>query len=74
MQGHLFKYGTGASHLAFLSSRPPQVAPWRRHLVLIGGLSDGLLFAPYAQKLADAVGEKGYGLVQANLASSYQVL
>ncbi|KAF6261958.1 hypothetical protein COO60DRAFT_1625154 [Scenedesmus sp. NREL 46B-D3] len=42
------------------------------HLVLVGGLTDGLLFAPYREKLAAAAAGLGWSLVQAQLTSSYQ--
>lgn len=76
MQGLLFKYGPGAAHVAFKSS--PSAKPTCKdnsqlHLVLIGGLTDGLLFAPYADQLASAIGKLGWSLVQAQLRSSYQV-
>lgn len=75
MQGVLFKYGPGSAHVAF---RSPATAKHphchgQLHLVLVGGLTDGLLFAPYCQKLAEAVGGLGWQLVQAQLTSSYQV-
>jgi hypothetical protein len=75
MQGTLFKYGPGSAHVAFKS---PATAKHPRcsgqlHLVLVGGLTDGLLFAPYCEKLAAAAGGLGWSLVQAQLTSSYQV-
>jgi hypothetical protein len=75
MQGTLFKYGPGSAHVAFKS---PATAKHARcsgqlHLVLLGGLTDGLLFAPYCEKLAAAAGDLGWSLVQAQLTSSYQV-
>jgi hypothetical protein len=82
MQGTLFKYGPGASHVALMVKTTPNPPPTHqpcagssgaRHLVLVGGLTDGLLFAPYAQQLAAAVGELGWCLVQASLTSSYTV-
>lgn len=74
MQGTLFKYGPGSAHVAFKS---PATAKHARcsgqlHLVLLGGLTDGLLFAPYCEKLAAAAGDLGWSLVQAQLTSSYQ--
>eukprot|EP00879_Flechtneria_rotunda_P009118 GHRR01009546.1.p1 GENE.GHRR01009546.1~~GHRR01009546.1.p1 ORF type:complete len:358 (+),score=102.20 GHRR01009546.1:188-1261(+) len=74
MQGVLFKYGQAPTHIAFKS--PPAVQHPRckgqLHLVLVGGLTDGLMFAPYCQQLASAVGSMGWTLVQAQLTSSYQ--
>lgn len=79
MQGVLFKYGPGASHIAFKhSSNSPHhseaaAAGRQRYLVLVGGLTDGLLFAPYCQRLTEQIPSE-WTLVQAQLTSSYQVL
>eukprot|EP00878_Enallax_costatus_P007375 GHUV01007724.1.p1 GENE.GHUV01007724.1~~GHUV01007724.1.p1 ORF type:complete len:336 (+),score=52.69 GHUV01007724.1:260-1267(+) len=77
MQGTLFKYGPGSAHIAFKhalssSKQPPKPssAPGSRYIVLVGGLTDGLLFAPYCQQLADTLTD--WTLVQAQLTSSYQ--
>ncbi|KIZ05517.1 hypothetical protein MNEG_2451, partial [Monoraphidium neglectum] len=77
MNGTLFRYGPAAPQVAFRSpaaaaSAHPPGPQLRRHLVLVAGLTEGLLFAPYAQQLADAAARAGYALVQAQLASSYQ--
>lgn len=42
-----------------------------RCLVLVAGLTEGLLALPYAGALAAAAAERGYSLVQAQLSSSY---
>ncbi|KAF8063709.1 SPAPB24D3.06c [Scenedesmus sp. PABB004] len=72
MQGTLFKYGPGAAHVAFKSQPPAHgVAPApARAVVLLGGLTDGLLFAPYAPHLERAAARLGWTLVQAQLSSS----
>jgi hypothetical protein len=36
----------------------------KRHVVLVGGLSDGLLPVPYTQQLGQALDSKGWALVQ----------
>lgn len=41
-------------------------------MVLIGGLTDGLLFASYSKPLAQRLAESSWGLVQALLTSSHQ--
>ena len=51
MKGLLVRYGPSASHLAFISDA---AAGHRRHIILVGGLTDGLLFAPYAPALRAA--------------------
>lgn len=67
MRGQLFRYGT----------KPPQVAfqhgQFKRVVVLIGGLGEGLLSATYAETLADALKDKHWSLVQPLFSSSYQV-
>jgi hypothetical protein len=68
LQGLLFKYGPSSSHLAFQVNHS-----LKKHLLLVGGLTDGLLFAPYCHQLADAAAQHGYSLVQAQLTSSCQV-
>lgn len=78
MQGVLFKYGPASAHIAFKSTTSQlrtasSVTPaaQQRYLVVVGGLTDGLLFAPYCQQLAEI---DGWTLVQAQLTSSYQVV
>lgn len=68
MQGTLLQYGPKAEHLAFASN-----LSCSKQVVLIGGLTDGLLFAPYAPALASALATRGWSLLQAQLSSSYQV-
>lgn len=64
-QGTLFRYGPAAANVAFLSGRHP------RHVVLVGGLTDGLLFAPYVRPLAAKLEERRWSLVQTLLSSSH---
>jgi pimeloyl-ACP methyl ester carboxylesterase len=66
MEGVLLKYGDQPAHVAFLSGGAA-----RRHLVLVGGLGDGLLSLPYAPALAACLPPAGWALVQAQLRSSY---
>ncbi|KAI8474295.1 MAG: hypothetical protein J3K34DRAFT_518253 [Monoraphidium minutum] len=73
MQGLLFRYGPAAPQIALRSGGSSGgAAPHARHLVLVHGLTEGLLFAPYAQQLAAGAERAGYALVQAQLRSSYQ--
>jgi hypothetical protein len=77
MQGVLFRYGPAAPHIAFRSTPPASTttsssAAGPRHLVLVAGLTEGLLALPYAQSLAVAAEAAGYSLVQAQLRSCYQ--
>lgn len=51
--------------MAFLSGRHP------RHVVLVGGLTDGLLFAPFVRPLAARLEERRWSLVQTLLSSSH---
>ncbi|PRW56053.1 UPF0613 -like [Chlorella sorokiniana] len=65
MEGTLFRYGPAAANVAFLSGRHP------RYVVLVGGLTDGLLFAPYVRPLAARLEERRWSLVQVLLSSSH---
>ena len=71
-QGTLFRWGPLAAHVAFISSTagPNQRLP-RHHAVLVGGLTDGLLFAAYAAPLAARLAARGVALVQTLLSSSH---
>ena len=60
MQGALHKYGPAASHLAFVSAPNRH----RKHVALVGGLTDGFLFASYGPLLAEKLDEEGWSLVQ----------
>jgi hypothetical protein len=44
-----------------------------QHAVLLGGLTDGMLYAPYCEPLAEALGAQGWSTVHAQLSSSYKV-
>lgn len=68
LQGLLFKYGHKSTHVAFMSN--PQ---HKQHIVLVGGLTDGLLPTPYCAALTSAAKQLGWSVVQAQLSSSYQV-
>jgi hypothetical protein len=74
MHGVIFRYGPGSAQVAFRSSVPSAAAAGAppRHLVLVGGLTDGLLALPYAPQLSSSAAAAGYELVQAQLSSSYQ--
>lgn len=65
MEGVLFRYGPAAANVAFMSGRHP------RHVVLVGGLTDGLLFAPYCRPLAAKLEAAQWSLVQTLLSSSH---
>jgi len=69
MEGRLVKYGDSSHSVAFLSasSRPHQV-----HLIMIGGLTDGLMACRYVPKLATELDTLGVQLVQPLLGSSHQ--
>lgn len=43
----------------------------KKHVILIGGLGDGLLPVPYTTVLSEALDAKGWSLVQVLLSSSY---
>ncbi|KAL0056241.1 hypothetical protein WJX82_009174 [Trebouxia sp. C0006] len=66
LQGVLTKYGPENAHSAFISGDD------HRHLILIGGLGDGLLLAPYVANLESAARNGGWSLVQPTLRSALQ--
>ena len=70
MAGVLFQYKGKAGNLQAFESGPPRA---RRKLVMLGGLSDGMLACPYVPALAEALAAEGEGwsVVQPNLRSSY---
>uniref|UniRef100_A0A7S3NL92 AB hydrolase-1 domain-containing protein n=1 Tax=Aureoumbra lagunensis TaxID=44058 RepID=A0A7S3NL92_9STRA len=65
MTGELFSYGNGLQ--AFESG--PKGS--KKKMIMIGGLSDGLLACPYVPELGFCLAEEGYSLVQPILRSSY---
>ncbi|MEW5297317.1 MAG: hypothetical protein WDW36_000534 [Sanguina aurantia] len=66
MQGTLFKYASRPSAVAFKTGNHT------RHVALVGGLTDGFMFAPVAAPLATALDAAAWSLVQVQLSSSYQ--
>lgn len=69
MQGALFRYapaqgGPSQAHVAFVTGNH------RRHVILVGGLGDALLFAQYPVRLAEQLDAIGWSLVQPLLRSS----
>eukprot|EP00210_Caulerpa_lentillifera_P000714 g691.t1 len=66
MKGELFRYGQNSAQVAFQSGNH------RRHLVLIPGLTNGLLSLPYAPGLAATLDSQSWSLVQPLMSSSYQ--
>ena len=65
MAGTLFQY---KSQLQAFESGP---ASAQRKLVVLGGLSDGMLACPYVPQLSSALAAEGWSVVQPNLRSSY---
>jgi len=68
MAGTLFQYKSQQVHLQAFESGPLHA---KRKLVVLGGLSDGMLPCPYVPELAHALVEDGWSTVQVNLRSSY---
>eukprot|EP00727_Mastigamoeba_balamuthi_P007484 m51a1_g3356 hypothetical protein (279) ;mRNA; r:432000-433027 len=66
MRGELFVYDAEARLSAFQSDGPRD-----RVLVVIGGLTDGLMALPFLEPLQAALATHGWGLVQVLLTSSY---
>lgn len=74
LSGLLVRYGSAGPQVAFLanvthasSERP------KRAVVMVGGLTDGLLYAPYVEPLSAALSGRGWLAVHACIQSSYQV-
>ncbi|KAL6771990.1 hypothetical protein ACKKBG_A28550 [Auxenochlorella protothecoides x Auxenochlorella symbiontica] len=64
LSGKLFRYGPEVAHTAFISGSG------RRHAILVGGLSDGMLFTAYCTPLARRLNAAGWACVQPLLSSS----
>ena len=67
LSGDLFLYGGGR---AAFESAPSQVLT-NKKLILLGGLSDGLMPVPYTEKLQHCCHENQFSMVQPILSSSY---
>lgn len=67
MKGELFRYGQKPVQVAFQSAQHP------RQLVLIPGLTDGLLSLTYTSSLATELDSRNCSFVQPLLSSSFQV-
>lgn len=64
MAGKLIRYGIKPAHTAFVSGAHT------RHVLLIGGLGDGMLLADYVPVLAERLDKISWSLVQPLLSSS----
>ena len=69
MAGVLFQFKSQGVNLQAFESGPALAA---RKLIVLGGLSDGMLPCPWVPQLAAALSQQGWSVVQANLRSSYQ--
>lgn len=65
MEGTLLRYGSGSCHVAFTSGKH------LRHVLVVGGLTDGLMATRYVGPLAAAVDRCGWCLTQTLLSSSH---
>jgi len=68
MAGTLFQFKSQDANLQAFESGPQQA---ESKLIVLGGLSDGMLACPYVPQLGEALAAEGWSLVQANLRSSY---
>ena len=67
MEGTLFRYGPGPANVAFKSGSQP------KHMIFVGGLTDGLLATGYVPPLSRLLHERSsFSLVQTLLTSSHQ--
>lgn len=69
ISGTLTRYGPAGPQVALLAGAPGVA----RAVVLVGGLTDGLLFAPYVATLTDALARRGWAAVHASLQSAWTV-
>eukprot|EP00198_Chlamydomonas_reinhardtii_P005998 XP_001695334.1 predicted protein [Chlamydomonas reinhardtii] len=67
ISGTLTRYGPAGPQVALLAGAPGVA----RAVVLVGGLTDGLLFAPYVATLTDALARRGWAAVHASLQSAW---
>ncbi|CAI5532957.1 unnamed protein product [Closterium sp. Naga37s-1] len=65
MRGVLFRWGEMGVKVAFRSSDFP------RHVIILGGLTDGLLPTQYTARLASELAAAHWSLLQTQLSSSY---
>ncbi|KAG0591658.1 hypothetical protein M758_1G228600 [Ceratodon purpureus] len=65
LQGSLFKYGSKSIQVAFQSGN------YKQHVIIIGGLTDGLFATDYVEPLAKALEAEKWSLVQPLFSSSY---
>ncbi|CAM6095482.1 unnamed protein product [Calypogeia fissa] len=65
LEGTLFRYGAKSVQVAFRSGE------FKKQVIFIGGLTDGLLATDYVVPLADALLDEKWSLVQPVLSSSY---
>jgi hypothetical protein len=66
MEGELIRYSPTSEHVAFVSGKHP------RHVILIAGLTEGLLALSYSKPLSKALDGLGWSLVQIQVASTFQ--
>ncbi|GLC57312.1 hypothetical protein PLESTB_001210500 [Pleodorina starrii] len=70
LSGSLVRYGSAGPQVAFLvgaaKARPAKA------VVMVGGLTDGLLFAPYVERLSAELSRRGWLAVHASIQSSWQ--
>ncbi|KAG2447791.1 hypothetical protein HYH02_007248 [Chlamydomonas schloesseri] len=67
ISGTLTRYGPAGPQVALVAG----AAGATRAVVLVGGLTDGLLFAPYVAPLTEALSKRGWAAVHASLQSSW---
>lgn len=69
LPGTLVRYGSAGPQVALLCGP----ASASRALILIGGLTDGLLYAPYVVPMTKEMTARGWMVVHASLQSSWTV-
>lgn len=67
MEGKLFRYGPLPPHVAFITGPISH-----RHAILVGGLTDGMLFSPYVHPLTQRLTSDNWSVVHTLFSSSHK--
>jgi pimeloyl-ACP methyl ester carboxylesterase len=67
MEGKLFRYGHSSPHVAFITGPKSH-----RHAIIVGGLTDGMLFSPYVHPLTERLVSDNWSVVHTLFSSSHK--
>ena len=71
--GELARYGSKPAQLLFLNGTSQDWQDCKGHFVLVGGLTDGLLPAPFVHALSQRLQDLRWRLVQTQLETCFNV-